>query len=33
VTSTLWPDFDREAFHQALATYQKRDRRFGKVKS
>ncbi|MEL7075223.1 MAG: polyprenyl diphosphate synthase [Cyanobacteria bacterium J06648_1] len=32
VTSTLWPDFDREAFHQALATYQKRDRRFGKVK-
>ena len=32
VTSTLWPDFDREAFHQALITYQKRDRRFGKVK-
>jgi undecaprenyl diphosphate synthase len=32
VTPTLWPDFDREEFHQALATYQKRDRRFGKVK-
>lgn len=32
VTSTLWPDFDREEFHQALVTYQKRDRRFGKVK-
>ncbi|MEO1465890.1 MAG: polyprenyl diphosphate synthase [Cyanobacteria bacterium J06631_6] len=32
VTSTLWPDFDREAFRQALATYQQRDRRFGKVK-
>ena len=33
VTSTLWPDFDRQEFHQALITYQKRDRRFGKVKS
>jgi len=32
VTSTLWPDFDREEFHQALVTYQKRERRFGKVK-
>ena len=32
VTSTLWPDFDREEFHQALITYQKRDRRFGQVK-
>ena len=32
VTSTLWPDFDRVEFHKALATYQKRDRRFGKVK-
>ena len=33
VTSTLWPDFDRSEFHKALNTYQKRDRRFGKVKS
>jgi len=32
VTSTLWPDFNREEFHQALVTYQKRERRFGKVK-
>ncbi len=33
VTSTLWPDFDRIEFHKALATYQQRDRRFGKVKT
>ena len=32
VTSTLWPDFDRAEFHKALAIYQQRDRRFGKVK-
>jgi undecaprenyl diphosphate synthase len=32
VTQTAWPDFDREAFHQALLNYQDRDRRFGKVK-
>ncbi|MCW6037274.1 di-trans,poly-cis-decaprenylcistransferase [Spirulina subsalsa FACHB-351] len=32
VTSIGWPDFDREAFHQALLDYQKRDRRFGKVR-
>lgn len=31
VTDTLWPDFDRKAFHQALLTYQQRDRRFGKI--
>jgi undecaprenyl diphosphate synthase len=31
VTETLWPDFDRSEFHQALSVYQKRDRRFGKV--
>lgn len=31
VTDTLWPDFDRAEFHRALANYQKRDRRFGKV--
>lgn len=30
-TNTFWPDFDREAFHQALIAYQKRDRRFGKL--
>ncbi len=26
-----WPDFDREAFDQALATYTRRERRFGGV--
>ena len=31
VTSTLWPDFDRHEFHQALLSYQKRHRRFGKL--
>ncbi|MEN9205267.1 MAG: polyprenyl diphosphate synthase [Thermostichales cyanobacterium SZTDM-1c_bins_54] len=30
-TPILWPDFDREAFHQALCSYQGRQRRFGKV--
>ena len=33
VTPTLWPDFNRQAFHKALVTYQRRDRRFGKVKA
>ena len=31
VTQTLWPDFDRVEFHKALSSYQKRERRFGKV--
>ncbi|OKH21696.1 di-trans,poly-cis-decaprenylcistransferase [Hydrococcus rivularis NIES-593] len=31
VTPTLWPDFDRAQFHQALSAYQQRERRFGKV--
>lgn len=29
VTSTLWPDFNREEFIQALLSYQERERRFG----
>jgi undecaprenyl diphosphate synthase len=29
VTSTLWPDFDREELIQALLSYQDRERRFG----
>jgi undecaprenyl diphosphate synthase len=33
VTDTLWPDFDRTAFHKALIDYQQRNRRFGKVKA
>ncbi|MBC1235888.1 isoprenyl transferase [Nostoc sp. 2RC] len=32
-TETLWPDFDTQAFHQALLSYQKRDRRFGQLKT
>jgi undecaprenyl diphosphate synthase len=31
VTQTLWPDFNRQEFHQALLNFQKRDRRFGKL--
>ncbi len=31
-TNTLWPDFTREEFLEALYQYQMRDRRFGKVK-
>ncbi|MBI4889665.1 MAG: isoprenyl transferase [Acidobacteria bacterium] len=33
VTETLWPDFDRTALLEALAAYQKRDRRFGGIRS
>jgi undecaprenyl diphosphate synthase len=33
ITDTLWPDFDRAAFHKALQSYQMRDRRFGRVSS
>jgi undecaprenyl diphosphate synthase len=29
VTSTYWPDFDKEAFRKALETYAHRDRRYG----
>lgn len=32
VTDTLWPDFDRHAFYQALQAFQQRDRRFGKIR-
>ena len=31
VTSTLWPDFDRNEFYQALVEFQNRDRRYGSV--
>jgi undecaprenyl diphosphate synthase len=31
VTDVLWPDFRKEHLFQAIADYQKRDRRFGKV--
>ncbi|MEP3438695.1 MAG: isoprenyl transferase [Hoeflea sp.] len=29
----LWPDFDRNAFYEALAEYNRRDRRFGAVRT
>lgn len=31
-TDTLWPDFDKESFHEALEAYSGRQRRFGLVK-
>lgn len=30
-TDTLWPDFDASAFNLALASYQNRERRFGRT--
>ncbi len=30
-TDTLWPDFDQTALHQAIQSYQKRERRFGRT--
>ena len=33
VTETLWPDFTRTALLEALVAYQKRDRRFGGLRS
>jgi undecaprenyl diphosphate synthase len=27
----LWPEFDRSKFDQAIASYQKRERRFGRT--
>jgi undecaprenyl diphosphate synthase len=31
-TETLWPDFRKDQFREALNSYAKRDRRYGKVK-
>ena len=31
-TNVLWPDFSKEELHRAIASYQKRNRRFGGVK-
>ena len=33
VTETLWPDFNRTAYLEALLAYQKRDRRFGGLRA
>ncbi|EGZ44196.1 isoprenyl transferase [Neisseria wadsworthii] len=30
-TDTLWPDFDTAAFNEAIASFQKRERRFGRT--
>ncbi len=30
-TDILWPDFDKQHYYEALADYQKRERRFGKT--
>jgi undecaprenyl diphosphate synthase len=32
ITETLWPDFDKDELVKAIADYNRRDRRFGKVK-
>lgn len=32
ITKTLWPDFSKEEYLDILKDYQRRDRRFGKVK-
>jgi undecaprenyl diphosphate synthase len=31
ITETLWPDFRKENLYEALISYQKRERRFGKI--
>ncbi len=31
-TDVLWPDFSKEDFYKAIVEFQKRDRRFGKIK-
>ena len=31
-TDTLWPDFRKDEYREALKSYAKRDRRYGKVK-
>ena len=30
-TPVLWPDFDADGFYEAIATFQKRERRFGRT--
>ncbi len=31
-TDELWPEFDEQSLHQAILSYQKRERRFGKTR-
>jgi undecaprenyl diphosphate synthase len=30
-TETLWPDFSKDTFYEAIKSYQNRERRFGKI--
>jgi undecaprenyl diphosphate synthase len=30
-TDTLWPDFDEATFREAVSTYRRRERRYGRV--
>ena len=30
-TETLWPDFKKQEFYDAISEYQKRERRYGKI--
>jgi undecaprenyl diphosphate synthase len=32
ISSVLWPDFDRAALYEAILDFQRRDRRFGRVR-
>ena len=31
ITDTMWPDFRKEHLHEAIVSYQKRERRFGRI--
>jgi len=31
VTETMWPDFSREVFYEAIRNFQQRQRRFGRT--
>jgi undecaprenyl diphosphate synthase len=31
ITETLWPDFGKDNFYEAVIEYQRRERRFGKT--
>jgi undecaprenyl diphosphate synthase len=32
ITNTLWPDFRKDHLFEAIVSYQKRERRFGKIR-
>ena len=33
ISSVFWPDFNRDALYEAIADFQRRDRRFGRVRA